>query len=239
MIGAHHVGLAGGGYVLTRDLLKQGWHERLAQAGNPADYGILPEAQLEASRRATLDARPEGGDLWLFAYGSLIWNPAFHFLERRIGLVRGVHRSFCLWTHIGRGTNEEPGLVLGLERGGTCRGVFYRIGAADIEEETALLWRREMITGAYRPAWVEGWSGGERTKVLAFRINTGHPRFTGAIERARKVRALALAEGPLGACRDYLGSTAAGLAELDIEDPYLRGLVADVDAYRATAGLGG
>ena len=219
--------------MLTREILKEGWHERLmAQGGLPADYGILPEETLEASRRATLAELSPGQDLWLFAYGSLIWNPAFNFVERRIGLARGVHRSFCLWTHMGRGTEEEPGLVLGLERGGACKGVLYRIAASEIEEETPLLWRREMITGAYRPAWLPVLHDGGQQRTLAFRIDTRHPRYSGPIPRERKIRAIALAEGPLGACRDYLTSTNEHLAELGIVDRYLEELVGEVGAYR-------
>ena len=96
----------------------------------------------------------------MFAYGSLIWNPAFHFVERRTGLIHGWHRRFCLWTALGRGTPDRPGLVLGLDRGGTCRGVAFRIAAAAVDEELDLIWRREMVDRLLHPALGDGRDAG-------------------------------------------------------------------------------
>jgi cation transport protein ChaC len=110
----------------------------------------LSDEALAESLAATLARRPSGAGWWVFAYGSLLWNPLFPFAEARPATLRGVHRSFCLWSKASRGTCDEPGLVLGLEPGGACRGVVYRLPPQNVKAELALLWRREMVTGAYR-----------------------------------------------------------------------------------------
>ena len=105
--------------MLTRDALKEGWLQRMAATPGGETVHFLTEAELEASRRTLLRAHPPADDLWLFGYGSLIWNPAFHFVERRHGRIHGFHRRFCLWTRMGRGCPERPGLMLGLDHGAT------------------------------------------------------------------------------------------------------------------------
>ncbi|MDF2781230.1 MAG: ChaC family protein, partial [Geminicoccaceae bacterium] len=140
--------------VLTRDSIRSGLvHKMIADLG--ISMRVLSEAELAASRRATLAGVDLSAGAWLFGYGSLIWNPAFHFTLRRTGRIFGWHRRFCLWTHLGRGCPERPGLVLGLERGGSCRGVVFHIAPEVVEEELEIVWRREMISGAYVPRWVE------------------------------------------------------------------------------------
>ena len=116
--------------------------------------GTLSDEALAASLAATLARRPHAAGWWVFAYGSLLWNPLFPFDEARPATLRGVHRRFCLWSKASRGTTDHPGLVLGLEPGGACRGVVYRLPSKTVKAELALLWRREMVTGAYHPRWV-------------------------------------------------------------------------------------
>ena len=209
--------------MLTRENLQNGWLARMAQNAEAAGDAthIRTEAELEACRARTLAGHSAGRDVWLFAYGSLIWNPAFHFAERRQGAIWGFHRRFCLWTNLGRGTVERPGLMLGLDRGGSCRGVLYRIEAGLVDEELTLVWRREMITAAYRPVWVQGRSDAGPIEALTFAINRAHPRYAGKLDDERVVEALATAAGPLGPCADYLFNTHRHLAELAIHDPRL------------------
>src|SRR6201995_4229898 len=91
-------------------------------------------------------------DLWVFGYGSLIWRPGFSFAERRIATIHGYHRSLCIYSHVHRGTPERPGLVLGLDRGGACAGVAFRVAAARRVETLGYLRERELVTSVYREA---------------------------------------------------------------------------------------
>ena len=146
---------AGSALTLTRDSIQSGLvHRMIAEHG--IQMRVLSPDELLASRQAALAGVDLSAGVWLFGYGSLIWNPAFHFTGRLIGRIWGYHRRFCLWTHLGRGQPERPGLVLGLERGGSCQGVAFHIAPEQVEEETALVWRREMLSDAYLPRWVDG-----------------------------------------------------------------------------------
>ena len=140
---------------LTRESIQAGTVIQMASAGG---MRILSDEERAASIARMLATRPaspdQTGDLWLFGYGSLIWNPAFHFTERRKGRIHGWHRRFCLWTPLGRGSPERPGLVLGLERGGACTGMVFCLASDQIASELDIIWRREMLSGAYRPRWV-------------------------------------------------------------------------------------
>ncbi len=218
--------------LLTRENLRSGWLQRLIATGG---YKALGEEELLASRRSVLDQHPPGQDLWLFAYGSLIWNPAFHYVERRIGAVHGLHRRFCLWTNLGRGTPDRPGLVLGLDRGGRCRGVLYRLAAAEFDTELEIVWRREMVTGAYRPRWVEAVTVEGRVRALTFVINRDHDRYARALGDDELIRTLATAQGALGSCADYLFHTASHLTQLGIADAALERLCTAVRTYQEEA----
>ncbi|HZD24757.1 MAG TPA: gamma-glutamylcyclotransferase [Alphaproteobacteria bacterium] len=185
----------------------------------------------EASRREILARQPEGEDLWVFGYGSLMWNPAVHCAETAPALLHGWHRQFCLWTPLGRGTPERPGLMLGLEPGGCCRGMALRLEAGLIESETAILWRREMLSGAYRPRWVSLTTRHGRVPAVTFTVNRAHPRYGGRVPQARAVQAIATAEGQLGRCRDYLHNMILHLDELGIADGPMHRLYDLVEAY--------
>jgi cation transport protein ChaC len=209
--------------MITRENLQSGWLARIAEAAGGAGEAamIRTEAELAACRTAAMKGFPAHQDLWIFAYGSLIWNPAFHFVETRLGRIYGYHRRFCLWTYLGRGTIDRPGLMLGLDRGGSCQGLFYRIAAEAIDEELTLIWRREMITAAYVPTWLNGRTSTGPVRALAFTINRQHQRYAGRLDEAAVVAALATAEGPIGRCCDYLFNTHEHLRELAIHDPQL------------------
>ncbi|MDE1930763.1 MAG: gamma-glutamylcyclotransferase [Alphaproteobacteria bacterium] len=209
-------------HKLTRESVLSGEMRRLLEQLDPS-VRVVPDAEHCASVAAILASRPDGGgDVWLFAYGSLIWNPMIHFVDKRVATVRGYHRRCCLWTHLGRGSAETPGLILGLDRGGACRGVAYRISASIAAAELELLWRREMITGSYCPRWVRivtdkgspGWA-------IAFLINRAHPRYAGLVPEDRIVESIARARGALGPCAGYLFDTAEHLEALGIRDKRL------------------
>ena len=212
--------------VLTRDAIRNGVVQQMAQQAGATR--LLSEAELAATRAEALAAFDLSHGLWLFGYGSLIWNPAFHFVERRIGRIFGHHRRFCLWTHLGRGCPERPGLVLGLERGGSCQGVAFRIAPEAIEEELAIVWRREMVSGSYLPRRVTVHSEGSRFPALAFVINHAHERYAAYLPDHRIAEVIAAATGRLGPCADYLVNTVDHLAELGIHDRPLERLRARV-----------
>jgi glutathione-specific gamma-glutamylcyclotransferase len=218
--------------ALTRDQIRDGHvREMIAELG--VSMRVLSEKELGASRRATLAGVDLAGGVWLFGYGSLIWNPAFHFTDRLAGTIYGWHRRFCLWTHLGRGCPERPGLVLGLERGGSCRGAAFHIAAEAVEEELAIVWRREMISGAYVPRWVEVRTARGAIRAIAFVINHAHERYARFLPDERVAEAIATAQGWLGPCADYLINTVDHLAELGIHDRPLERLRQQVLALRA------
>src|SRR2546421_12594131 len=144
-------------------------------------HRALSDEALAASLAATLAKKPAGSGWWLFAYGSLLWNPLFPFAEMRPASLRGLHRRFCLWSLASRGTPSHPGLVLGLDRGGTCRGVALRLPAPLALDELHLLWRREMVVAAYHPRWVRLDADGREVVALALVVRREHPPSAGRL----------------------------------------------------------
>lgn len=199
---------------------------------------MLSEAELQESLQSILDQHAPGEDVWIFAYGSLIWNPTFQFGERRVGTLRGYHRRFCLWAHIGRGSPERPGLFLGLERGGQCGGIVFRIPADIARAELELIWRREMLTGAYVPRWVRVDTPEGPVRAVALLINRRYGLYAGRLDEGTVVAALASAEGRLGRCSDYLFNTLAHLEAEGIRDRMLRRLARAVEAVAGQPELG-
>jgi cation transport protein ChaC len=202
---------------ITRDSIRSGAMERLIASTNPT-LRLLTDAERQASLETMLRTRPHDGPTWVFGYGSLIWNPAFHFVERRVGVVHGWHRRFCMWSHLGRGSPECPGLMLALEAGGACRGVAYRIADDAMPEELEIIWRREMIGGSYRPRWVRVRTESGPVHAVAFTINRAYEHYAGRLPEARVVEAIARASGYLGPCSEYLFNTVAHLEALGIHD---------------------
>lgn len=214
----------------------------LQQLITKAEIGIrvLTEAELEASIASILQRQLPDLDIWLFAYGSLIWNPVVQFIDRQIGTIHGWHRQFCLWTPLGRGTPDNPGLVLGLDRGGSCRGVVYRIAATELRSELLLLWRREMVVGSYIPRWVRVSTGTQVIEAITFTINRQHFGYTGKLPLSLTAHQIATAEGALGSCADYLMQTIAGLESEGICDQYLttlRDRMIEIQQFSPTAAI--
>ena len=218
--------------IITREAILDGSIREYILRSPELRRLALPDAERVASLRATLGAAPATGDVWVFGYGSLIWNPAFHFVEKRTARIHGYHRRFCLWTHVGRGSAENPGLLLGLERGGACRGVMYRIAEEAVETELDILWRREMFTGAYCPTWVSARSHGASLPAITFVINRENSRYAGRLPDDKIARHIATAVGPMGACRDYLFQTVEHLAALGLRDRRLEAIAGKVRARR-------
>ena len=178
---------------------------------------MTPEERREHIREVLVQA-PRPRHVWIFGYGSLMWNPALRYTERRAALVHGFHREFCLLARAGRGSPERPGLMMSLEPGGSCHGVAYRLPADAIEEELDLLWRREMLTRSYRPVWVAAKTARGIAHAITFAANLEHERYRGGLDPETMARYLARGEGPLGRCCDYLFETVAHLREMGIRD---------------------
>jgi cation transport protein ChaC len=206
--------MASGTLALTRELAQRG--RRAVEDPGPPPTGYLTAAELGASLAAVL--AKASGEVWVFAYGSLIWNPCFAFVERRIAQVAGHHRRFCLLIRRFRGTPERPGLMLALDRGGSCRGLAYRIDPARLEAELTPLWRREMLTSAYRPRWVAARTPRGTVPAIAFVANRRHERYVGALPDTETAAMLASACGHAGSCAEYLHETVASLEALGIRD---------------------
>lgn len=188
------------------------------------DLPALPDSEFNASLGAVLAALGPSAECWVFAYGSLIWNPLFRYVERRPATVHGFHRCFCLRSRMGRGTPERPGLVLGLDRGGRCHGIAFRIARAEAEHELTLLWRREMVLGSYSPRWVKVRASEEPLRALAFVVNRRHPHYAGKLPAETIVATLAEAHGKFGSGADYLLQTVDCLARNGIRDARLEAL---------------
>jgi cation transport protein ChaC len=195
----------------------------------------LSPTQLLATLRAALQPWQPGTPFWIFAYGSLMWNPEFEFDACHVGTVRGYHRAFRIWSRINRGTPDNPGLVLTLECGGSCRGLVYRISADRVQEEMSRIWKREMTFGSYRPKWLNCGVGDTSFKALAFTVNRGCSGYAGAIPEDVVVEAIAGARGRYGPAHDYLFKTTETLREHGIRDARVEHLTNLVKARLGSA----
>jgi cation transport protein ChaC len=160
-------------------------------------------------------------DLWVFGYGSLIWRPGFAFLERVPARLIGAHRALCVLSHVHRGTPERPGLVLGLDRGGACRGIAYRVAAAAREETVAYLRGREQVTSVYRETtrsvWLEG-TPERRVAALCYMVDRGHHQYAGRLTLEEQLHLVRQGHGQSGANRDYVLATVQALEALGCRD---------------------
>lgn len=218
-------------YEITRERLRDPRVLDEMRARQPG-MKLKTDAELDASLRSTLAGRQPGEPVWLFGYGSLIWNPAFEFAECGIALIHGWHRRFCLWMVSGRGSPEVPGLMLALDRGGSCRGIAYRLSEQQVENELILVWRREMLSGVYDARWVEAATAAGPVRAITFTANRAHDRFV-ALPEDRVATMVGQAEGALGSCREYLERTAGHLEALGFRDAALERIRARVGTLRA------
>ncbi|GAB4228936.1 MAG: gamma-glutamylcyclotransferase [Kiloniellaceae bacterium] len=178
-----------------------------------------------AARRLKL---PEGEDFWVFGYGSLMWHPGFPHLEVRTARLRGLHRSFCVYSHRYRGTPQAPGLVLGLDRGGSCHGMVFRVPAAEGEEVLDYLYDREMITGVYRPSWRRAETAEGRVSAITFVVDRGHRQYAGRLAHDDMVQLIMQGRGNRGPCSEYLENTVHHLRALGLKDRGLESLLKEV-----------
>ena len=160
-------------------------------------------------------------DLWLFAYGSLMWQPGFAHLERAPARLIGLHRALCVYSFVHRGTPERPGLVLGLDLGGACRGIAYRVARARRAETIAYLRAREQVTMVYREAWRDVLVAGEperRVRALVYVVDRGHAQYAGRLDLDQQLHHVRQGHGSSGANRDYVLATVSEIEAQGFRD---------------------
>jgi glutathione-specific gamma-glutamylcyclotransferase len=168
-----------------------------------------------------LDA-PDG--VWIFAYGSLMWRPGFAYAEAAPARLHGYHRSLCVFSWVHRGTRETPGVVLGLDRGGSCRGWAFRVSAEQEAEILEYLDGRELVTDVYRRKRVPVTVGGRRVVAWGYVVRREHPQYAGQLAQGRLLDLVRRGVGRSGHCRDYLVSTVSHLEAMGILDGPLHAL---------------
>ncbi|QWT41077.1 gamma-glutamylcyclotransferase [Dickeya dadantii] len=209
--------------MLTRDFLQKA--DCKTSFGNIDESLLLTPQQRAASLDGMLTSRPDQSPVWVFGYGSLMWNPVFDAEEVCVATLNGWHRTFCLHLTAGRGTHSQPGRMLGLKPGGETTGLAYRLPEATLREELELLWKREMMVGCYRPLWCELRSqGGEPITALVFVINPEHPLLEADTCIQSIAPLIARASGPLGTNAQYLFSLEQELKHYGIVDESLNAL---------------
>ena len=207
--------------------------DRLAAEENwPSDWRLDHDIR-EANRREVLDGRLNQ-HLWVFAYGSLIWDPGIYLDQIRRAHVAGWHRSFCMKIGGGRGKPQQPGLMAALDRGGSCAGTAFRIPADRVEHETEILWMREMFSGSYSPVFVQAETPQGTVEALTFVMDRRNRRYVPGLNPDEAARIIARAEGNLGPNFDYLDRLVRHLTELGMDDPAMTDLHARAVELRKT-----
>jgi len=148
-----------------------------------------------------------GADLWVFAYGSLMWRPGFDFLERRQARLVGAHRALCVFSFVHRGTPQTPGLVLGLDHGGNCRGVAYRVAGEKCADTLRYLRAREQVTFVYRETWRTVWLDDDPQQgvhALCYMVDRGHRQYAGRLTLEKQLHFVRQGHGRSGNNRDYV-----------------------------------
>ena len=159
--------------------------------------------------------------LWVFGYGSLIWNPGFDYEEKHITHLYGLHRQLCIYSHHHRGTPQKPGLVMGLVPGGACKGMAFKVPKNSMEKAVMYLLEREMVTGVYCPAWVKFRIAGEVKSALTFKVRRNHIQYAGPLSFERMQECVLQGRGKSGTCLEYVLNTHRHLEEMGIRDKTL------------------
>jgi cation transport protein ChaC len=189
-------------------------HERLDASEREL---LLSEEELDQSLALAIGKAPPGVDTWIFCYGSLMWNPIFPVAAAFPATIHGYHRSLCMNSIRGRGSIHNPGVLLGLDAGGACRGIVMKIGG-DVPSELKLLWRREMMFGAYIPRWLDAKAGSGSIRSLCFVADRASEHYAGRLTDDEFMRRFATASGIYGTNRDYVQRTHKSLLSYGIHD---------------------
>ena len=206
--------------------------EKMRSRGTGVDWRHS-DAYREESRRKSLDG-VKFNDLWVFAYGSLMWDPAFVFDEVRIARLSSHERRFCLKSELGRGTPEKPGLMAGLDDGQGCDGLAFRVPQVIVEEETRIIWRREMLLHAYAPAFLTATTALGPIEVLAFTVDRTAKNYLPNLTLQQTVHYMATGKGIFGSSREYLENMVSQFEILGIQDEALFKLRDSTRSYTRT-----
>jgi cation transport protein ChaC len=214
-------------YRFSRERLAE--LDRIAQENGYPQRWRLTDEERERTRAVVLARR--GTDLWVFGYGSLMWDPGVHVVEIRTAKLEGFHRSFCLKSQIGRGSSEKPALMAALDGGGSCQGLALRIPAEHVDRETEILWMREMLAGSYVPTFVALQTPhGGIAEAVTFVINRQSDRYV-QLDTEETARLIATGRGVRGTSLEYLENLADRLELLGLEDAAIAELRRRARAY--------
>jgi len=200
-----------------------GWSDCIVDALLIAPHRHECETKQGEQMTAIPNAGPASGeDLWVFGYGSLMWRPGFAFEERQVARLSGFHRSLCVYSHVHRGTPDKPGLVMGLDRGGSCKGLAYRVHHAQAADTIAYLREREQVTSVYveRIAPITLQSGARRL-ALTYIVDSGHAQYAGRLDRDHLLQHINQGHGVSGPNPDYVLKTHDQLLDMGLSDPVL------------------
>jgi cation transport protein ChaC len=220
-----------GPHVNGGKLTRGGLTRRLTSLGetwNSASREMLLLIAVRAMpAKTSSEAESSNADLWVFGYGSLMWRPGFEFIEHVPARLIGEHRALCVYSFDHRGTPEKPGLVLGLDRGGACRGIAFRIAAKQRDDTVDYLRGREQTTHVYREVmrsvWLEN-DARQRVSALAYVVDRGHVQYAGRLSLSEQVRYVRQGHGRSGNNRDYVLSTVKSIEAQGFRDPQLHQL---------------
>jgi cation transport protein ChaC len=206
---------------LTEDLVRR-THRDVPDAGPSTTSTVFSEEDYDAHLSEFLRDRPEG-PVNVFCYGSLIWKPVFEPVATERAIALGWQRAFCLRIVRFRGTPEQPGLMMQIDRGGQCEGLVQQVAASREWEDLSVLWRREMTNKppSNFPRWIDVVVGGKTAKVIAFTANPESPNYVGGLTAYEIAQTLSRACGHWGSCADYLHQTLLSLDAAGIHDGYL------------------
>jgi glutathione-specific gamma-glutamylcyclotransferase len=186
--------------------------------------------RIQSSLAETMKLRPAGTDnVWIFAYGSLMWNPMVHFDRRQVATLHGWHRSFCLRMEMGRASPEMPGRMLALESGGHAHGLALKLPLSTMEEELQLIWIREMVLGSYKPTWARVTLDDDtEMHAIVFVADTSRDQYAPDSCVTTVAPLVARAAGKFGSNAEYLFKLVAALSESSLRDPYIEELAGEV-----------
>ncbi len=185
-----------------------------------------------------VDSENATGDLWVFGYGSLMWRPGFDFIEKVEARLLGAHRALCVYSFVHRGTPERPGLVLGLDRGGMCRGLAFRVAARKRAETIAYLRKREQVTMIYRECMRRVWLHGEperQVSALCYVVDRSHPQYAGRLTLEQQLHHVRQGHGQSGPNREYVVATVEALEAMGYREGELHLLAARLKGAHETS----
>lgn len=213
--------------ALTREALQSGAYlDSFISSFDAISWSV---ESIEESLEKIMQQRPGNGDVWIFAYGSLMWNPLLNFDRRQVATLNGWHRSFCLRMTGGRANPTTPGRMLALEPGGVTEGLAYRLSPYAIEEELRLVWIREMATGFYQPIWTKvKLADGTTATAIAFVADPVRPQYEKDAGVLTVAPLVASATGSFGTNADYVLKLEAALADSGLRDAYVEVLSSEM-----------